>query len=393
MRYLRLAQVMLIGAIFCLGAVAGAEDKPAFNLNWYGALQLDGSFDQNLTSNGNFSMWVEPQAVDESDRQFNMTANATRLGIIANNTNRNNFIINGKLEFDLYAGSFGPEIQENNPMLQLRHAFFTIERDNLKLIAGQTNDLVSPLNPATLNYAALWGCGNIGYRRPQVAMAYNFIPNENTNVTMAAGFFRTIGSDLTPTFSLAAGESRDVSDDGTDAGIPSLQALVDINQRMESGNILRLGISGLYGKLKAETNLGNSENYENWAVVTHMSLTMAAGYGASGEFFVGSNLNSYLGSILNDSRIDGIKTSGGWVSAWVQPEEQFRMNAGVGIDDPDEGDFPGGRTQNRCIFANVSYAFIPEVTMGFEVSHWETRYSGNERMENVRAQTSISMNF
>jgi len=388
-----LAKVFMVGLILCFGAVAMADDQPAFNVNWYGAVKVDGSYDKNLTSHGNFSMWVEEQTVDESDQQFNMTANATRLGIKADNNNKNKFDINGQLEFDLFAGSFGPDLQENNPMLQLRHAFLSIARDNLKVVAGQTNDLVSPLDPSMLNYASLWGCGNIGYRRPQISMSYTHPAAENTNVTMAGGFFRTIGSDLTPTFSLAANESRDATDDGTDAAIPSMQALVEINHQSPSGTYLRMGVSGLYGKLRAETNLGNSQTYESWAASGHMMIATPSNMGISGEIYFGANLQSYMGSVLNESQINGLNTVGGWVSGWIQPQPQIRINAGMGIDAPDNEELTGDRFQNRCVFTNVNYNLIPELTVGFEVSHWETRYANDQRAENVRAQTSLSLNF
>lgn len=394
MRIFGFVKVTLLAALLCLGTAALAGDKPSFDVNWYGAFQVDGAYDQNLTSHGNFSMWVQPQSIDENDEQFNMTANATRFGVVANTVTRRTIDITGQLEFDLYAGVFsGATTEENNPMLLLRHAYFQVESPSARLTAGQTWDLVSPLNPPTLNYASLWGCGNIGYRRPQISAAMKVNPDANTDVTVSGGFFRTIGSDLTPTFSLAAGETRDISDDGTDAGIPSFQTQININHQLPAGDQIQLGISGLYGKLKAETNLGNYEKYESWAVSGYGTISLVSGFGVAGELFVGSNLHSYFGGILNDSRIQGVAARGGWGAAWIQPTEDIRLNAGMGIDDPKDEDLVDGRTQNRCIFANVNYSFVPQVTFGFEVSQWETRYKLSDRAENVRAQTSLSLNF
>jgi hypothetical protein len=386
--------ICTIGLLVALAAGVSAENREQFKLNWYGAFTLDGAYDQNLTSHGNFAMWVEPQALNQDDEQFNMTANATRFGVRTEGARYDNIDINGQLEFDLYAGYFGANAEENNPVLQLRHAYFTLQSPTVRLTAGQTNDLVSPLSPNTLNYTQLWGSGNIGYRRPQISLAYIANVQPNMSVTVAGGVFRTIGENLTPTFSLALGETNDYSDDGTDAGIPSMQAMIDINHRSQSGNTIRLGVSGLYGKLKAETNLGNYEKYESWAVVGHASLQMTSGFGIATEVFSGANLGSYYGGILNDSRIDGVRAMGGWISANVQPNEKIRVNSGFGIDDPKDVDlvFSDARTQNRCVFANLSYAIVPQASIGFEISHWETRYV-SERSENLRAQTSISLNF
>ncbi len=380
--------------VFGLAGLGAADDQPAFNLDWYGLLKLDGAYDQNLTSHGNFSLWVEPQPIDDNDEQFNMTANATRFGVTARNTRYEKVDITGQIEFDLYAGSFaGPSAQENNPMLLLRHAYFSMQWRSTRVTAGQTNDLISPLEPTTLNYATLWGCGNIGYRRPQISLAYSTQASPNTDITIAGGFFRTIGSDLTPTFSLALGESQDISDDGTDAGIPSLQALFDINHQMASGGEIRTGLSGLYGKMKAETNFGNYEKYESWAFACHLMYALPSGAGVASEFFTGSNLQSYYGGVLNESRIEGVDAIGGWVSGWIQPTPQVELTGGFGIDDPKDEDLVNGRAQNRCIFANINYSFVPQVTLGLEMSQWETRYLGGESADNFRVQTSMALTF
>ncbi len=385
---------ILVGIWACLATAAAAAQKPAFEWNWYGSLKLDGAYDQNLTSNGNFTMWVEPTLPDNNDQQFNMTANATRFGVLAQSTRYEKVDITGNIEFDLYAGSFsGPTVEDNNPMLLLRQAYFNMKWHNTQVTAGQTNDLVSPLEPNMLNYGELWGCGNIGYRRPQISAAYTVNATPTTDVTFAGGFFRTIGSDLTPTFSLSLGETQDISDDGTDAAIPSMQALFDVHHDLPSGGEVRVGASGLYGSLKAETNLGNFEKYESWAFATHLMVTTPGGAGVAGEFFTGSNLQSYFGGVLNDSRIDGVNAMGGWVSGWFLPTPEVKLTGGFGIDDPSNDDVVSGRTQNRCIYGNINYSFVPQVTLGLELSQWQTQYVGGNNADNFRVQTSMALTF
>jgi hypothetical protein len=162
-----LAIILIVLGLMAVAGFSYAGDKPSLDLKWYGYFKFDGAYDQNLTSNGNFVIWVQPNALEENDHQFNMTINETRFGFTATGNNYNNVKVNGKLEFDLYASITGAAIAENKAMLQLRHAFFSIEKGSIKLLAGQTWDMIAPLNPSTLNYTALMGCGNIGYRRPQ----------------------------------------------------------------------------------------------------------------------------------------------------------------------------------------------------------------------------------
>ncbi len=383
--------IMIVFMISCISATAG--DKSWIEVKPYGFLKLDGAYDQNLTSHGNFVMWVDPAAYDDNDEQFNMTANESRFGFEFNGRNYESVNVDGRLEFDLYANVNGG-VNENSPMLMLRHAYFTIQSGNFRLLAGQSWDIISPLNPSTLNYSILWGCGNIGYLRPQISAWLDYQVNENISWTWAAGFFRTFGSDLTPTFSLALGEETDGPDDGTDAGIPSLQALWDWKYSWGSEAYARFGVSGLWGKLKAETNLGHYENYENWATVGHFLVSMPEGWGFSGEFYTGSNLGSYFGGILNDSQIEGTESSGAWASAWFKLAPKIKFTTGFGLDDPKDDDLaPGRRSKNNCYFGNIQYSIVPQVTVGLEISRWETNYLNDDSVDNVRAQTSFIMNF
>jgi len=389
----RLAVILIALGLIAVSGLSYADDKPSLDLKWYGYFKLDGAYDQNLTSNGNFVMWIQPNDLEKNDHQLNMTINETRFGFNAIGNNFNNIKINGKLEFDLYAGITGATIAENKPMLQLRHAYFSIEKGNIKLLAGQTWDMISPLNPSSLNYPVLWGCGNIGYRRPQLSLWLTLKPSTKTELTMASGIFRTIGTDLTPTFTLSLGEASDGSDDGTDAAIPSVQALVEVKHNLASGGHVRFGVSGLYGSLKAETTLGNYEEYSSWTTVAHLSVAPIPSFGLSGEAYTGSNLGSYFGSILRSSEVNGLRTVGGWLSTWAQVTKKVQISAGYGQDNPDDRDFTSGRSKNSCVYGNLRYTVVPQVTVGLELSDWRTYYKNAEMAKNFRVQTAFILNF
>jgi len=391
MKRVHLIPVFMLGLLLVFAGLSYAGSKPEFDLEWYGYFKLDGSYDQNLTSHGNFVMWVQQQAYDDDDDQFNMTANQTRFGFRALGKNYHQAQVEGNLEFDLYANLDG--VAENKAMIQLRHAYFSVKYEKFKLLAGQTWDMFSPLNPSTMNYAVLWGCGNTGYRRPQISLWYNFKPSQQTDVTWGAGFFRNIGSDLTPSFTLSLGETTDGPDDGTDNGIPSFQGQLDVKHSWESGSSLRVGVSGLWGQLKAETNFGNHENYESWGASAYWKLSWASGFGFSGEAYTGDNLGSYMGGILQNSTIEGVSTTGGWVSAWAEVSPKVTFGAGIGMDDPKDEDFTTGRSKNTCYYGNLQYALVPGASIGLEVSQWETDYKGDEAVKNLRAQTSFILSF
>jgi hypothetical protein len=380
----------LLATLLLLATSAMAGDKPTFDVDWYGYVKLDASFDQNPTSHGNFAMYVQPQTIETDDAQFSMTHKSSRFGFKAKGKGFNKVTVGGNVEVDMY-GSGGTE---NKAMLLLRHAYFTVQSGNVKMLAGQSWDLISPLNPSTLNYPVLWGAGNIQYRRPQVSMFFTVASSKQTNATLAVGAFRTIGTDLAPTFTLAAGETADGVDDGTDAAIPSFQGRFDLKQKFGSGTAVRAGFSGLWGQLKSETTLGNSENYESWAGCGHLMVSFSNGAGFSGEAYVGSNLGSYLGGALNANRIEGMASQGGWASAWVKASSKVKLTGGFSFDDPDDNDLStGNRSRNQAIFGNVKYSIVPQVTLGMEVSQWETQYIDLETAKALRFETSFIMNF
>ncbi len=379
-------------ALMAISVGVAAEEKSPIEFDWYGYFKLDGAYDQNPTSHGNFVMWL-PQSAYEDDEQFNMTANETRFGINVNAGQEDNLYVAGKIEFDLYASVGGGTVAENKAMLQLRHAYFEVKSSDFKLLAGQSWDLISPLNPSTLNYPVLWGCGNVGYRRPQVSVWYYPQVGDNADLTLATGFFRTIGSDLTPTFSLATDETTDGPDDGTDAGIPSVQGLLDFKYSLNSGGFVRTGVSALWGELKAETNLGNYEKYENWGVFGHLMVAFTPSVGVSGEYYSGTNIGNYFGGILHGSTIEGVNSAGGWTSAWVKPHPKVKLTAGYGFDDPKDEDISSGRSKNECIFGNVRYNLVSNVMLGLEVAQWKTDYLDSETAENLRVQTSFIFSY
>lgn len=384
-----LTTVAVIMLVIFAAASAGADDKPKFEFDWYGYFKLDASYDQNLTSHGNFVMWVQPESATGDDEQFNMTHKQSRFGFTAKGEGYQNVNVGGQLEFDMYGTSSG----ENKAELLVRHAYLSVETQGFGFLAGQTWDLVSPLNPSTLNYSVLWGCGNIGYRRPQIRMTYTTQANPNTSVKMAAGFFRTIGNDLTPKLVLST-EVADGADDGTDVGVPSFQGLFEVNHKSKTGPSYLAGISGLYGSMKAEGTLGTNETYESNAVIGHLMVTLPSGFGISGEFYTGSNLTAYFGGISNNNTIDGVAGKGAWGSAWLPLGKKVKFSTGYGLDDPNDDDLAGGnRSKNACFFGNLTVTPVPLFTIGMEVSQWQTDYKDVGQAKDLRLQSSFVLNF
>jgi hypothetical protein len=45
------------------------------------------------------------------------------------------------------------------------------------------------------------------------------------------------------------------------------------------------------------------------------------------------------------------------------------------------------------IFGNIRYYIVPQVTLGLEISQWETKYKNANTSKNVRVQTAFAVNF
>ncbi|MDH3939037.1 MAG: hypothetical protein OEV68_17085, partial [candidate division Zixibacteria bacterium] len=90
-------------SLLCLLALAttAMAEKPSIDLDWYGYVKLDASYDQNPTSHGNFVMWVKPQSLQQDNSQFNMTHKSTRFGLKAAGKGYERVTVGGKLEFDM----------------------------------------------------------------------------------------------------------------------------------------------------------------------------------------------------------------------------------------------------------------------------------------------------
>ncbi len=383
------ALVISAALILALAMTVSAAEKPSFKFDLSGYFKLDGSYDQNLTSHGNFSLWTKPAS--EDDEQFNMTANHSRFIMKATGENYVDANVGGHLEFDFYGGVTGATVPDNKPMLLLRQAFFTVQKGGIELKAGQSWDMVSPLNTPMLNYGYMLASGNIGYRRPQVSLSYTGQAGENTKVKVGGGIARPMSDDLALSLTLAA----DGIDDGTDAGIPSFQGLFEVNHNPQGGAQIRAGVSGLWGQMKAESNdRTEEETYNSWAFAGHFQVNVTPQFGLLGEAYTGSNLHTYFGGVANLNTIDGTDAQGGWLSVWGKPHSRVKLIAGAGIDQTDEDALAdGSRLNNQTLYGTIEYQLVQQVTLGLEVSQNETEYKNAETSDNLRVQSAFMLNF
>jgi len=359
----------------------------------YGYIKLDAAFDGARTSVGNFARWVETEHFNGSDHQFNMTAKQTRLGMKIKGPDVGTAKTTGQVEIDFYGNG-----SENKPEPFIRHAFMKIDwpERRFSIIAGQTWDVISPLNAPTLNYSVLWWVGNIGYRRPQIRATQEFTIAENVDLKLEVALARTIGHDHT----------FDPGDTGEDSGMPTIQGRASVTFPLFGEKRTTVGVSGHYGKEEYDLAAdGSHMNVASWSANLDVHMPINDWLTVQGELFTGQDLDTYLGGIgqgvdVLGNSITELESCGGWIAATLGPWDKWRFNVGAGVDSVNDKGFSAPstlaspkRTFNSCIFGNVIYALNANTSIGVEISHWRTEYHQQGAGDSFRFQTSFIYKF
>jgi hypothetical protein len=253
----------------------------------------------------------------------------------------------------------------------LRHAYIKLAAETWELLFGQTWDVISPLNPRTVNYSVLWTQGNIGYRRPQMRFTFKMQPGEKTKLNLAAAISRNIGSDF----------DGDGFNDGTDSGVPTFQGRIGLDEKMGENGMLKVGVSGHYGQEK----YGEDEfDTPSWSINADLAAKFTKQVAFLGEFFYGANLNQYLGGIAQGVTPVGeaLPSTGAWGMLQVMASPKMQFNFGYGFDDPDENEWqiPNDtetytlRDLNSEAWVNFIYGLTKNVSLMFEGAYMNTKY-------------------
>lgn len=352
---------------------ACCKDKShSYKFTFSGYFKGDAIYDANRAYPGNFALWI-PYGGSEDDDAMHVTARETRLGLNFSWC-ENGYTTNAKLECDFYglgAQPSGLNAMENKATSMLRHAFLEVTKGRWSILAGQTSDVISPLVPKTVNYTVCWAQGNIGYRRPQIRISTWAGLGEKAKLKAAVAASRTLGSDL----------DHDGIDDGMDAPLPTVQGRLGAYMKFGDGGSAGVGVSGHYGIEK--WGVDDSTETESWSINSDLRVVVNKRVSLAGEFFMGQNLGTYFGGILQsvNPMKNEIFTMGGWGMVSVKPHDRLTVNAGYAFDDPDDEDFElpedfthTFRDKNSVVFGNLMYAVTSTVTAMFEVSYLKTEY-------------------
>lgn len=350
------------------------QDEEKVSVKPYGYIKLDGLYETGRASHQNFAMWAANPG--ENDGLFSMSAKETRLGLNISGFSVGKFKVSGKLEVDFNSSG----VDENKAYNYMRHAYLEMSNGSFTVIAGQTWDIISPLNPVTLNYSVLWGAGNIGYRRPQLSIKNDIKTGKHT-LTWQLGIFRTIAADF----------DNDGVEDGIASGFPTVQGRLAGKFNLNATASLQIGVSASCGKSKGTVE------YNSDSLNLDLLLVLSPKFKLIAECFSGKNLGTFLGGIVqtvNTTTATEIKAKGFYVNAVFNPTKQLQFSLGYSMDDPDDKTLANGnRAKNTSFFANVQYNFSQSLKVGFEVSNWVTDYLNQAQQKTLRLQNSWMLSF
>jgi len=362
--------------------------KGNFSIVPYGFLWANMVYETERSNSGDYTLWVL-SADDEGEDAFHVNARSTRLGINVAGPRLRCFGCaksGGKVEIDFH-GNFAVE---NKPGVLLRHAYWEVKDDTFRFVAGQTWDVIAPLNPGTIMYSVYWGGGNIGYRRAQFRAERYVRLTDSTLLTLQGSLNTDAGTDI----------GRTSPNTGDHAGWPMLEGRVALTLANCNPCVkpITVGVSGHIGEQIFDFVGADDTARRTWSGNIDLRVPITKRLGFQGEIYTGENLATFLGGIVQGVDIGterAIRDNGGWMEIWYKLSPRLHTHWGYGLDDPEDADLSDAtdRTYNQFYFGNIVYDATDKLTVGFEVSSWKTLYLGQRPGEDVRFEFMAKYGF
>lgn len=391
-------------------AAAAAPAAPLVKITPYGFLRADVIFDHTATNATDGPAFVnQEKAGFEDKKQFAITARASRIGVDIAGPDIEAGKQTGKIEVDFYGS--GPNETKPEPML--RQAYWQLSYPTWNVLVGQSWEPLGPLAPSTINYPSMSYQGNVGHRKPMVRY-------QRTDKVFGD---KTLQADLAMvrTFGSPANEYA-LDDQGSAAGWPVFEARSGLSFPTSLQRPITVGLSGHFGQEAYDTVTTNgttaltvteaaNKQFMTYSGCIDWKVPVAANWDIMGEFYGGRNLDAFMGGAaqgVNTEVTQGAKqvnfdaslnkpidAFGGWAQVCWRPDKKWALNAGVGVDDPENDDLSGAlnKTRNLGAFTNAWYFLSDKTKVGVEIMYIKTTYAGGPDGEDMRFQTAVQYNF
>ncbi|NIA21599.1 MAG: hypothetical protein GWP05_06465 [Anaerolineaceae bacterium] len=356
-------------------------------LKLYGSVKTDASFNTGRSNNVDVSIFAaSPSRTFRGDEEFGLTARQSRLGLSITGPKVKDWDLKGRFEVDFWNGPYG-ETNEMRNNLRLRLAYLEVSNPETMIRAGQDWEILSPLNPSTLNYDIMEFKGNLAYRRPQVRITHR-VPLDKEKKSQWI---------IEASINRPQGWGGGV-DEGVDSGLPVFEGRTALRFPGWTGKPIEVGTSGHWGREEVDTVVRNAGmKYPTWSGNLDLQVPITEKLSFKGECYTGSNLDQFFGGANQGVNLligETVGASGGWAQLSLQATGKLTINTGFGVDDPNNADLSAGMiSRNRNIYANAIYAISKQLKVGIEVAHLSTDYMQLSDGELVRVQSSVWFYF
>ncbi|MGH9855064.1 MAG: hypothetical protein ACREBD_34975, partial [Blastocatellia bacterium] len=267
-----------------------AWDKDGVKIIPFGILVANVNYNTSGLAPGSVGFFALPDLPIDT-AQFNISPGNTYLGVELKWPKIGKWEINGKVDFNLRGAD--PLAANNIFQPQFFNIYGEAKTERVRLLAGQAQDVVSPLFPNTLNqYPIRYIPGSLGYFRPQVRLeTYQPISDNFTFI------FRGAVAEAIQTF--------DVGNEvvGKQTGKPDGQARVAVGYGKPAPDdpfqkrLFEVGISGHIGERRGTllTQPIVERDFTSWSENVDLSFKLGGKLRFEAEYFRGSVLGDYVG--------------------------------------------------------------------------------------------------
>lgn len=369
-----------------------AWDKDGVKIIPFGILIANLNYNTSSLDSGSIVGFANPD-IPTNTPDFDISPGNTFLGVDIHWPKIGKWEINGKVDFDLR----GPTpLRANNLFAPLFiHVYGEAKTERYRLMAGQAEDLVSPLISNSLNtYPFSFVPGKLGFFRPQARFET----------------YQPIGDDFTFSFKGAIAQSIQtfqVANEviGDQTGLPDGQMRLalgygkpDLNDPYQR-RPFEVGVSGHLGQRRG-TQLSAplaTQDFTSWSADVDLSFKIGRKLRLDVEYFKGSVLGDYAGGIFqtfNPVRLVSIRSVGAWAQLSYNISDKWQVNVAYGRDDPYNRDLAiGQRSLNYSGFGNFYYKITPRLWVATEFSRWTTTWVGRPTGRAFRVEPAVLFFF
>ncbi len=297
------------------------------------------------------------------------------------------------IEMDFFGSRPSDQFQPQGRVFnqpRLRKGYFQLEKGNYKIVAGQDDMIISPLDPISLSHVGVplgATAGDLWARLPQVRldMTHSF---GDTSALFQIGVLRPLFGDPRLGDMPQPGSSVDTafSGFGERASQPFYQARLAVSHPFR-GSTATIGLGGHFG----QEAVGATRNIDSWAFAFDFHIPLQSRVTLRGEGFVGSNLVPFQGGILQGvaaappppatplTTIHPIGAGGGWGELTFRATEDNKniFYLGGGTDDPRNSQLlpapTTARAKNSFFWFSYFRKLTSDITLATEWSNWQFR--------------------